>query len=713
MAVWKKVVASGSNATLAQVTASGLRIESIATDDNSTLPRVIVENAGNLRAVTQSDVQGEDTTYSSAYTSTGLLGTPVAGQGFSLAFSFDYSNNYHDNFRTATTGSTQFTKDHIDWTTDQGGTYVLNTNTYDNKIYTAHADDRVKINSLGNLSGLSWPVAEITSSPVQAWTTLDALEEGAIGNGSANPANFQIETYNPISAAIITSPIISASTLNQTLPGFGVGLSNSAWSASTVNSPTSADWDVNPNNVAGGGLELEGIFYWDGLEFNESLIDSHTGSHVWGSPTNFGVNGIDTQTTFIGDSEVVYGGVTASGTFYGDGSALTGIPGSAYDIEPLTTGSGITSSALPNTYDYLTANTFKLELDGAGITSGLKFLNGELLVAPEGVTPDMVQDATVLAVDLIGDDSNTGEITKTHLAHSLIESGSSGAESLGIASGNLTNNDDFMVTDLSNPTAKKSLANLNQYIFNELTGSYTNAGGSVTGISVAPLVGGTLINGLYLQLDSADDATTSGVGTIETITLKGTAAIGQSQWVTTAGQQLSVANGGTGATGANDLEAANAAATSLLSTISQTGNSLRIGGTSAGEATTISGSIQVNTNLTAIKSDHFETKDLHVLLGNGDFGAFTTYGLNFGRPATSSNSIIFDDTTNDDRLKFGYGYGINAAEPQGGEGGADGAGVSKYSMMGVCSGSTDEPGVSQAELEGNMRIHEGEIYLYV
>jgi len=34
-------------------------------------------------------------------------------------------------------------------------------------------------------------------------------------------------------------------------------------------------------------------------------------------------------------------------------------------------------------------------------------------------------------------------------------------------------------------------------------------------------------------------------------------------------------------------------------------------------------------------------------------------------------------------------------------------------MMGVCSGSTDAAGVSEAEHEGNMRIHDGEIYLYV
>ena len=101
-------------------------------------------------------------------------------------------------------------------------------------------------------------------------------------------------------------------------------------------------------------------------------------------------------------------------------------------------------------------------------------------------------------------------------------------------------------------------------------------------------------------------------------------------------------------------------------------------------------------------------------MGSGDtYPIYTTYGLNFGRPLTSSNSIIFDDTTNVDRLKFGYGYGQFQTEPIGGEGGADGSGVSNYSMMGVCSGSISEEGVIQAQHEGNVRIEDGEIYLYI
>ena len=78
-----------------------------------------------------------------------------------------------------------------------------------------------------------------------------------------------------------------------------------------------------------------------------------------------------------------------------------------------------------------------------------------------------------------------------------------------------------------------------------------------------------------------------------------------------------------------------------------------------------------------------------------------------------SNSIIFDDTSTGDRLKFGYGYGIDGSEPSPAGTPPYPPGASRYSMMGVCSGSSNASGVAAAQLEGNMRIHEGEIYLYV
>jgi len=713
MAVWKKVIASGSIAQLAQVTASGLRILTLATDNNSLSPRIVTVDSGDLRAITQSDMTGVDTTYSvSPASTTGLSSTAAAG-GF--AFSFSYPHNHHDDFGTIAgtpnfTHSLQFALDHLDWTTTQGTTN-LHASTYDNTIYSGVADRVLVTAQVASTVG-GWPIYQVTSSTYQPdWNQLNSPFDGQIGS-PASPANFQIHTTNLIDGSAVSATNISASNLSQTFAAFAT-LGNGDWSASTVNSLISADWDVNPSNNPADGLEIEGNFYFSGLEFMASLIDSHTGSHVWGSPTNFGVNGIDTQTTFLGDSSIIYGGVTASGTLYGDGTALTGLTSATnYDIATLTTGSGITSSGAPNTYDYLTANTFKIELDGAGITSGLKFLSGELKVPADGVTPAMVADGTVIAADLIGDVSNTGEITKAHLDHGLIATASA------LANADLAMVDDLMVFDLANPTAKHSITKLSQYVFNELTGSYTNDGGTVTGLSVAPLVGGSLINGLYLQLDSEDDSTQDGVGTIETITLKGTPAIGQGQWYTTselAGSQLTIPKGGTGETGNSDLNAARAAGVALVTGVSQTGGELRIGGTStATEATTISGSIQIDTSLTAIQSDHFETKDLHVLLGSGDaYDAAATFGLNFGRPATSSNSIIFDDTTSDDRLKFGYGYGIDGLEPSPAGIPNYPPGVSRYSMMGVCSGSTDAAGVSEAEHEGNMRIHDGEIYLYV
>lgn len=349
---WKKVITSGSNAELGVLTTTvGLNLTSLET--GTTESRVaVVGPAGSpgpiIKAVTQSTLNIGDTTYA------------ADGVGITLdtttnpdTFNIDQENLVHDS--TFHTSSQQMINAHIDWTTAPaaGEDVITITGNYTNSIYSDGT-------GIGQSAGgtISDPVDEFTTDATgQVWTSLGTASAAPLSLGSIANGFGTINT----TMSIGTSPIVSASEATMSTLAVNangdVGWINSGQvSASYIstNGMSVGTYNAQGQYVgADGSLEIEGLFYYNTLEFVESLISHMTASQIFGSHA--------THSHIMTGSMWAPDGITAQ-SFTGSGASLTNISNNAFAYDALTIGNGL-SGSFAQTWDYGTDNVLSVELN--------------------------------------------------------------------------------------------------------------------------------------------------------------------------------------------------------------------------------------------------------------------------------------------------------------------------------------------------------------
>ena len=149
---WKKVITSGSNAELNHISASSLRVMPLSDGlggDSDDRVLVLHTASGDLRAITQSDLTGINTTYDEGY------GIDIGENSNELSIETGSGGLHHD-LVSGSGGTTVFPGSHIDWTDPGIGT--LDPGNYTNSTYTG--------SPVGN--GLN--VVSVTGDATEIWT---------------------------------------------------------------------------------------------------------------------------------------------------------------------------------------------------------------------------------------------------------------------------------------------------------------------------------------------------------------------------------------------------------------------------------------------------------------------------------------------------------------------------------------------------------------
>jgi hypothetical protein len=661
---WKKVISSGSDATLGALTlASGLKIPLLATDASTsgglTTHDILVIDTGSVKVIDQQDLVGLNTTYAVNSSPPGLTLTADGDNNYEIAI--DDTALLHDSLGNITASQ------HIKWSQTQAGNSpdVIHANNYLNNTY-------LTTTGLGQAATGNGIEQEISSSETQSWTHVGPLGSvspgGSIGSinteGNATFVPFSITTTGSITsdALLYSGGDLTASTAtigNNLTVNYPYGIS-----ASNISSP--GNWVVD--NYLG----IQGTFFMDTLGFQENIIQTHTGSHNWGGPA------ADTVTTWNGNITVVPpAAVSSSGGFYGDGSQLTGLVASGFTFAGLDTASSPYGVYGTTEFDFTADATYSINLDSTtdGTPSGFTASAAGLRVKDLGVTTTFLSASAVQSLQL-----ENGNVVSASLSQSLISDLPDLTEALSVLA---LNNAARLLVDQNGVTFKLHPYWLAHGVDVAYTGSNNNLLGSVTSVGVTPGIGAT-INGLYLTI-------TEDVNTTPQISLAGSITnLTNANW-DTSGNDLAVTRGGTGADNLQD------AAANIFS-VSQ-GGSLSLGTGAVGEHITISGSLQTNSTSSAVKSDNFASEDQFITIAQGDTGN-TDAGIKFGSALTSSNTIVFDGSSaGTDRFSLS-------------ETTTDVTGVSglKHSLIGVSSGSANVSGHSKP---GNIKVDAGEIYLYV
>ena len=639
---WKKVITSGSNASLNTITGSRLFLPSIAGINSGGLSTdyVLIKGiSGIISKAVQSTITGDDTTYDAQAPEIILVANEFSIVSGSL------NHNDLGNY----TGS-----QHIKWDSDQSGQpYVIHTDNYTNTTYTG-------------VSGIAItdPIAdnsEVSTSPTQSWTGVGALATASSIGSLNDPADFQINNTGSIQSTFLYSTEATASTIS-----VSTNASVGYVSASTINVLPNGTVNVGTTTDPG-YLGIQGTFYFNGLEFVDNIISTHTGSHLWGGPE------LDTTTTWNGNIYVIPpGGVTASGTYYGDGSQLTGIDPAGVEFETLSTGSGISGSS---NYDFSSETTFSIQLDNTtdGTNSGLLLETSGLSISSSGVTSAFISSSAVTSAKI-----KNLEIKSESLANTLISA-------FPLSSG-VTPTDLFLlqsVADLRNTPASA----IYTIISSSLVSDYTDNTGTVTEISVAPLSSATTIDGLYLSVTNPTGANTA-------IGLAGSPSVDGTHWTGSGVDEfLVIDHGGTYAGTPSDA-AAN------IFTQTQEG-SLIIG--EVGNTIIISGSLIIQNPPTTLDTDDLIVEDRFIQLGaSDDTDVDLDFGITFGTDSEASNTIVYDGTGSNGR--FGLAHSNDST--------TNGFTTTNHSLIGVIAGTSDGASVN-VNLPGNIKVDNGEIYLFV
>ena len=362
MAQWKKVIVSGSNAELAQVTASvGISVPNLLTSNDTAAKVVVIDASGNMQTRTQGEVGSEG--YSA----------PTDGA------TGDYTVGDIDKIATI----------HIE---SDGRVTAFSTEEIQNATTSVKG-----ITQLTSATGSSSEILAATAKAVKE--VRDFAADQTLTNGADDLTAAEVDQLENINSV----------TINNTQWGYLGGMDQGVTSTSNVNfgsitaSLVSASAIHTPNLNVSGNATMAGNLVFNGVSFTETAVSSHTGSHTWGNTAS--------DYHYFTGSITASVGITAPNivatTLYGDGSNITNLNVSNITLQNLTDGDGITDF----TYDGSATAVVSVELDGATLSkggSGLKIsdsgvgttqLNGNSVtatkIADNAVTADKLDDGII------------------------------------------------------------------------------------------------------------------------------------------------------------------------------------------------------------------------------------------------------------------------------------------------------------------------------
>lgn len=684
MSTWKKVIVESGSAELTQITipTGELQVTPLASNAGAIEDKVLVHDAaGNLLPITQSDLGGINTTYDVA---TGLSLSTEAEGATAFTMSINEGTLDHDSIPHYSGSSTTIntTAAHYAWQHSVPG-QVIHADNYDDTILTNGT-------GVGNIAYTALTatnnLGDVSSSNAQAWTSVGALgedDEGANEAGSIN-GNFNIDigsnhidiqTPDPI-ANFTQFGVINAGDFDNT--GASGGLQTGYLTASTLIASGSSQF---------GDLGVEGTFIYNGTGFNEFVTSQMTSSVIMGAHAT-------ASHSFITDFTASQGFQAAS--FTGTGSGLTGIATSQVAFGALTMSTGFNTSSGFQHFNFQAPATMALQLwEDAGRTSGLELDTNGLKIKDESVISVMIASGSMspsvaFANSSISGSRFTGSIISRH-TH--------------IPSESFATNDTLMYEhhypngNTSGLLYEHSLDALKTKVVEDLP-DYSATTGTVTSMSVAPLEGGSTIDGLFLTLTNA---TVNAAITIEDI--DGGVNVNGTDWTASAegadDQFLSFANGGLSKGTEEDSVALLLAGPFDL-------NALQFG-TSVNDVITIPGNLNISDaeNVSIFKSENLIISDSCFLMGEGAELNTFDFGITFGQDPTQSNTLMYDSGIAN-KGRFGMGYAGGTPEL------TTNLGATKVHFVGVFSGSADGAESVKANVDGNMRVDSaGEIYFHV
>jgi len=705
---WKKVVTENSNAsvTTLNVPSSDVKISSLpstgTTNDKVVLHILNPGNVtnGSIRVIEQNLLGAINTTYDVDET------TGISDGGDTTTWNIVEANLGHGSIphysgsqpgeTLSTTPNT--TEVHIAWNGGGAGVpEVINAANYTN---TELADGPgIGIDTYTQLTATNRQ-GTISSSNIQEWTSVGALEDGRIGTNLSNPAvgfNIDISTntleanhypnWKALEAGDLS--IINNLRINGTNPSVAgwYGLPGSTFSASSITAGSATN---NGGTHQFGTLGIEGEFIYS-LGFYEMATSLMTGSVIMGTAS------ADSH-SFNGDF-TASAGFTSSG-FTGNGEFLTNIGLAQVTYSNLTLGNGFSQSAgAPPTFAFQSDFTTNLLLKGAGITSGLELASGGIGVVDLGITNAMLITGSIgYSPYSPGSMIAGGAITQSSFTASMM------ARVPYHISTSFDVADSILYSTVGGTKRRTTLGALRSRLMADLP-DYSATTGTVTSITVAPQDpegGGSTIDGLYLGIANA-----STEATISIEDISGGVNVDGTHWTSSAeeNQFLAVGNGGFGK-GTKAESAQVLLAGNFIDGALQFGNSIN-------DVITIAGNLTVtntdDTTKSIFKSENLIISDSCFLLGAGSENVTTDFGITFGQDTTQTNTIVYDSGIGNKGR-----FGLSSTSPSGPafNNTDEGAAVSTY-LVGVMSGSISEANTQKHDVAGNMRIADEEIYFFV
>ena len=352
-----------------------------------------------------------------------------------------------------------------------------------------------------------------------------------------------------------------------------------------------------------------------------------------------------------------------SGSFYGDGSGLTGV-----------TVPGTVSSSAQIDHDQTTNFSADEHFTQASITTvGTVTAGSVTAILPTGTVSGSIQ---------VDHNATTNYSAAEHVDHTTVDI-TAGAGLLG--------GGDISATRTLSVNSGSMLPYYSGSIFGTVSGDITITAAGVASIAADSVALGTDTTGNYVASvaeGTGIDVTGTGEGAAVTVTLDLTEVIASD------GDNRVLTSDGDGTlTGEANL-------TFNGSTLALTGNQ------------TVSGNLQVGGNLTVdgdftyLNVTNLSVDDKYILLAsgslNGDAGIIFngTEGSN-----NSGNALYWDYSYNSNDGRLSIANGVSATET--------GDLTPAYSIAGVYEGSEANAATAQADHPGNIRIESGEIYIYV
>jgi len=659
MAEWKKVIVSGSNADLAEVTSSGGFIGNLTgnvTGNSSTATAL-----ANARTINGTSFDG---------TGNITLGNDSVTNAMMADDAIDTAQLADSAVNTARLADNAVTTAKI---TDANVTLAKIANAAANTVIVRDANSSGVLSAkavtntqilIGDGTGFTAAAlsGDVTMTNAGAVTIANnAVETAMIGDEQVTLAKLAHAAANTVLVRDANStgdPSFKEVTNTQILIGDGTGFTAAALSGDVTMTNAGAV------TIANGAVETAMIA--DDAVDGDKLANDIT---VAGALT---VVGGASASFFSSSGEIVTQGniISTSGSFSGDGSNLTGVAAASVNIDGLSALGG-TGVAQGDHFMFSDAGTEKkitfsnLEDAIFGNISGDATVaaGGALTIANTAVENAMLADSAVDTEELADNAVTTAKITDANVTLAKIANAAANtvivrdANSSGVLSAKAVTNTQILIGDGTGFTA----AALSGDVTMTNAGAVTIANNAVE----TAMINGDAVTGAKIADDSIDSEHYVN-GSIDTAHIANDAVTGDKL--------------------ANDITIAN----DLTVT-----RDLIVNGTSV---TVNTANLNVEDPFILLKSGSSNTTDSGIIFGGSTGTANSgkalvwdaSYNSNDGRLAVSTTAVEGDATAN-----------------------FDGSGTAGYYVAGVFAGSSDDAATAKADHAGNIRIESSEIYIYV